>query len=253
MEIRSYLHHLLGSPSLNVMGLVYEHTLIVYAHLYTLQVPSSTSPFPCLHLLPPLPTMHCHTHYLSSSSGVPNFSKYAPWRYRVEYSIDNGPSATEVITETFFSRSGLSADNHFTIHVIAEGQPGHSSTAPRFTVVTQSEGTGQAHVHTVHCTRAYIYTATFVLMGYVRTYVYVLYTYMYVSDLVLSAGMWHIHVCQRACAPCMSVLSHAPFFPQLTRCQGLCCWELAVDCTDLTSRSTLGLLIHQRELSVSEA
>ena len=237
----TYLHCLLASALLNVMGLVYEHTLIVYAHLYTLQVPSSTSPFPCLHLLPPLPNMHCHTHHLSSSSGVPNFSKYAPWRYRVEYSIDDGPSATEVITETFFSRSGLSAGNPFTIHVIAEGQPGHSSTSPRFTVVPQSEGTGQAHVYTAHCTCTYIYTATFVLMGYVRTYVNVLYICTYVNDLVLSAGMWHIHVCR------------APFFPQLTRCQGLCCWELAVDCTDLTSRSTLGLLIHQRELSVSEA
>ena len=94
----------------------------------------------------------------------------------MEYSIDNGLPTTEVITETSFSRSGLSAGNPFTIHVIAEGQPSHSSTSPRFTVVTQSEGMGQAHVYTAHCTRTYIYTATFVLMGYVHVYVlYILY------------------------------------------------------------------------------
>ena len=101
---------------------------------------------PCFHLPPsplPLPTILFYT-LRPSFSGAPSFSKYAPWRYRVEYSIDNVVQQTEDTPNTFFSRSQLTAGNAFTIRVIAEGQQGYSRTSPRFTVVTQSKGMGQS-------------------------------------------------------------------------------------------------------------
>ena len=59
----------------------------------------------------------------------------------MEYSIDNGMQQSEVVTDTYFSRLQLTPGDPFTVRVIAEGQPGYSSTSPRFTVVPQSEGT----------------------------------------------------------------------------------------------------------------
>ena len=59
----------------------------------------------------------------------------------MEYNIDNGMQQSEVVTDTYFSRSQLTPGDPFTVRVIAEGQPGYSKTSPRFTVVPQSEGT----------------------------------------------------------------------------------------------------------------
>ena len=73
-------------------------------------------------------------------SGAPTFSEFAPWRYTVEYSIGTGVQQTTITEDTFFSLSNLNPGDPITICVIAEGQPDFSSTAPRFTVVTQNEG-----------------------------------------------------------------------------------------------------------------
>ena len=147
---------LLACDLLNVTGLVCVHMYVQcmqLAYTYMSQVPSCPLPIFLPSSLPP-PTAHCHTHH-PASSGAPNFSKYAPWRYRVEYSIGNYQPTTQVLAETFFSRSGLSTGTPFTIRVIAEGQPGYISTSPRFTVVPQSEGTGLAHLYT-HCLFAHV-------------------------------------------------------------------------------------------------